>query len=99
MFEVRNVAGGIACYWEDGEVEPVLQALRAGQMAQRRKLPNSETREGVPDAQAFSRAVDQIYSPGHVGLMLEKIGGQVLELFAKHWGAVSEVAQALLKKD
>jgi hypothetical protein len=53
----------------------------------------------VPDAQAFSRAVNRIYSPGHVGVMLEKTGGQVLELFAKHWGAVAEVAQALLKKD
>jgi hypothetical protein len=99
MFEVRNVAAGIACYWEDGEVEPVLQALRAGQMAQQRQFPNSETRGGVPDAQAFSKAVNQIYSPGHVGIMLEKIGGQVLDLFAKHWGAVDEVAQALLRKD
>jgi hypothetical protein len=31
--------------------------------------------------------------------MFEKTGGQVLEFFAKHWGAVAEVAQALLKKD
>ena len=100
MFEVRNVAAGIACYWEeDGEVEPVLQALRAGQMAQLRQFPNSEIRGGVPDAQAFSRVVDQIYSPGHVGVILEKVGGEVRELFAKHWGAVAEVAQALLKKD
>lgn len=99
MFEVSNVAGGVACYWEDGEVEAVLQALRAGQMAQIRQFPNSEIRGGVPDAQAFSKAVNQIYSPGHVGVMLEKIGGQVLELFAKHWGAITEVAQALLKKD
>jgi hypothetical protein len=99
IFEVKNVAAGIACYWEDGEVEPVLQALRAGQMAQRKQFPNSETRGGVPDAQAFSRAVDKIYSPGHVGVMFEKTGGQVLEFFAKHWGAVAEVAQALLKKD
>jgi hypothetical protein len=99
MFEVRNVAAGIACYWEDGEVEPVLQALHAGQLAQRRQFPNSETRGDVPDAQAFSRAVNQIYSPGRVGVMLEKTGGQVLELFAKHWGAVADVAQAFLKKD
>jgi hypothetical protein len=82
-----------------GRSSPFCRHLRAGQMAQRRQFPNSETRGGEPDAQAFSKAVNQIYSPGHVGLMLEKIGGQVLELFAKHWGAVAEVAQALLKKD
>lgn len=99
MFEVRNLAAGIACYWEDGEVEPVLQALRAGQMAQIRQFPTSEIRGGMPDVRAFSTAVDQIYSPGHVGVMLEKTGGQVLELFDKHWGVVAKVAQALLKKD
>jgi len=99
LFEVKNVAAGMACYWEDGEVEPVLQALRAGQMAQQKQFPNSETRGGVPDAQAFSRAVNQIYPPGHVGIMLEKIGIQVLELFAKYWRGVVEVAEALLKKD
>jgi hypothetical protein len=99
MFEVRNVAAGMACYWEDGEVEPVLQALRAGQMAQLKQFPNSEIRGGVPDAQVFSKAVNQIYSPGHAGLMLERTNGQVQDLFAKYWAAVAQVAQALLKKD
>jgi hypothetical protein len=48
--EVRNVAAGIACYWEKGGVEPVLRALRAGQTAQQKEFPKSAIAAGVNQA-------------------------------------------------
>jgi hypothetical protein len=56
IWEVQNVTDGLACYWEDAaEVESVLLALRAGQMAQLKQFPMSDRWGSMPDIQAFAK--------------------------------------------
>jgi len=98
LFETGTVAGGIACYWEDAEMEPVLKALRAGQQAQLKQFSSSEIRGGQGDVKAFFAALKELQIHHH-GEMWQQISNEVAGLLSKHWLAVVEVATALLSQD
>jgi hypothetical protein len=98
LFETETLAGGIACYWEDAEAEPVLKALRAGQQAQLKQFPTSEIRGGQGDVNAFFDAMRALGIENR-GDVWQRIGKEVAELLAKHWSVVIEVAAALLNQD
>ncbi|MFZ0798220.1 MAG: hypothetical protein WCA13_21395 [Terriglobales bacterium] len=98
LFETDSVAGGIACYWEDSELEPVLKALRAGQQAQLKQFPGSEIRGGQGDVQTFFAALKELQI-NRRGEMWQQISNEVAGLLSKHWPAVVEVATALLSQD
>lgn len=100
LFETGTLAGGVACYWEDAEVEAVLKALRAGQQAQFREFPGSEIRGGQDDVRAFFDILKKLGIEVHRrGEMWQEISKQVEELLSKYWPAVIEIATALLSQD
>jgi hypothetical protein len=94
-----GITGGVACYWEDAETEPVLLALQAGQMVQRRQFPESEIRGGKPDIRAFDKAVITVFGQNRLGEMYENINRQVAGLLTSHWRAIAAVARAIVESD
>jgi hypothetical protein len=100
IYEVQNVTDGLACYWEDtAETEEVLQALRAGQMAQMRRFPKSDTWGSMPDIQQFATIYHAQFGPNGLGDMNMKINGLVNGLLCKHWSAIEAVAKASVDSD
>jgi hypothetical protein len=100
IYEVQNVTDGLACYWEDvGETETVLLALRAGQLAQMKQFPRSDTWGSMPDIQAFARIFHAQFGPNGLGDMHMKINAQVRTLLEEHWTAIGAVAQAIIDSE
>jgi len=97
IYEVEAVADGWASYWEDKpEWEKLLLALRAGQVAQLKRFPDSEFRGGQPDVQKFFSIVHQHFDPKFSGDMWQDISAKALGLLHAHWSAVNAVSDALV---
>lgn len=98
IYEVLpTVMDGLSCYWEDTKNRRnILRALRAGQIAQVRKFPNSDTGGCQPDIQAFTRILNARFSIDIRGDMNLKINRDVGLLLTINWHAVEAVVRAII---
>lgn len=100
VYEVGELADGWALYWEDEPLwDSILLAIRAGQVAQLKKFPNSEFRGGRQDVKNFFDVVTSEFGQNRCGEFWERISGEVISLLDEHWLAVEEIAKALMEND
>jgi hypothetical protein len=100
VYEVGELADGWAFYWEDKPLwDSILLAVRAGQVAQLRKFPNSEFRGGQQDVKNFFDVVTSQFGQNRCGEFWERISSEVNRLLNEHWPAVEKIAKALMQSD
>ena len=93
----NNVMDGLAGYWDDDTGwEKNLQAVRAGQIAQWRKFPRSDTTGSKPDNDYFFKIVKEHFAGYIAGNIWESVGNRANALLEAHWGAAAEIAETLI---
>lgn len=93
----KDVMDGLAGYWDDGaDWDKNLQAVRAGQIAQWRKFPQSDMTGAGPDNDYFFRAVAEHF-PGQLAANIwESVSKKADDLLQTYWSAVVEIAETLI---
>jgi len=92
-----NVMDGLAGYWDhETDWGKNLQAVRAGQIAQWRKFPDTDTTGAKPDNDYFFKVAREHF-PGTVASNLwESTSKKADALLQLHWAAVIDIAESLI---
>jgi hypothetical protein len=95
-----NVMDGLAGYWDhETDWEKNLQAVRAGQIAQWTKFPNTDTTGSKPDNDYFFRIAKEHFPGILAGNLWETTTKEAHALLQQHWAAVIGIAESLITAD
>ncbi len=93
----EDVMDGLAGYWDDEtDWEKNLQAVRAGQIAQWRKFPKSDTTGGKPDNDYFFKVVREHFPGSLASNIWESVSMKANDLLEAHGSTVVEIAETLI---
>jgi len=93
----KDVMDGLAGYWDDEtDWEKNLQAVRAGQIAQWRTFPKSDTTGAKPDNDYFFKVVREHFAGSIASNIWESVSKKANDLLEAHWSAVVEIAETLM---
>ena len=93
----QDVMDGLAGYWDDeADWGKNLQAVRAGQIAQWRKFPQSHMAGAKPDNDYFFKIVREHFAESIASNIWESVSKKANALLEAHWGAVIEIAETLI---
>jgi hypothetical protein len=93
----KDVMDGLACYWDDeADWDKNLQAVLAGQIAQWRKYPKSDTSGSKPDNDYFFKVVREQFPGSLPANIWECVGKKANDLLESDWSAVVEIAETLI---
>jgi hypothetical protein len=92
-----NVMDGLAGYWNhDTDWEKNLQAVRAGQIAQWTKFPNTDTTGSKPDNDSFFRVAKERFPETVASNLWENTSKEAHALLRLHWAVVIAIAETLI---
>ena len=93
----KDVMDGLAGYWDDeADWDKNLQAVRAGQIAQWRRFPKSDTTGAKPDNDYFFKVVGEHFTGSIASNIWESVSNKANALLQAHWNAVVEIAETLI---
>jgi hypothetical protein len=93
----KDVMDGLAGYWEDEtDWDKNLQAVLAGQIAQRRKFPQSDITGAKPDIDSFFKIVREHFAGSVASNIWESVSKKANARLAANWSAVVEIAETLI---
>jgi len=93
----KDVMDGLAGYWDDdADWDKNLQAVRAGQIAQWRRFPKSDTTGAKPDNDYFFKVVGEHFTGSIASNIWESVSKKADALLEAHWSAVVEIAETLM---
>ena len=93
----KDVMDGLAGYWDnEADWDKNLQAVRAGQIAQWRRFPKSDTTGAKPDNDYFFKVVGEHFTESIASNIWESVSKKANALLEAHWSAVAEIAETLM---
>jgi hypothetical protein len=95
-----NVMDGLAGYWNhDTDWQKNLQAVRAGQIAQWTKFPNTDTTGSKPDNDYFFHVAKERFPETVASNLWESTSKEAHALLRLHSAVVIAIAETLIRKE